>query len=104
MKKKIIYTILSAVILCILSITASAEMQSSNYSITTSVLSGGGAVMTSDNYNVNITAAQPSPIRETGTPPESANYVLYPGFWYTLEAMPEKSKAMPWLYLLLDDE
>jgi hypothetical protein len=53
---------------------------------------------------VNITAAQPSPIRETGTPPESANYVLYPGFWYTLEAAPQKSNTMPWLYLLLDDE
>jgi hypothetical protein len=83
---------------------ASAEMQSSNYDITTSVLSGGGVAMTSDNYNVNITAAQPSPIRETGTPPESANYVLYPGFWYTLEAAPQKSNTMPWLYLLLDDE
>jgi hypothetical protein len=104
MRKKILYTILAAVILCILSIGASAGMQSSNYEITTSVLSGGGAAMTSENYDVNITAAQPSPIRETGTPPESDNYVLYPGFWYTLEAAPQKSKAMPWLQLLLDDE
>ena len=104
MRKKIIYITLAAAILCIFSIPASAEMQSSNYDITTSVLSGSGAVMTSDNYDVNITFAQPSPIRETGTPPESDNFVLYPGFWYTLEAAPEKSKAMPWIPLLLLDE
>ena len=95
---------MATVTLCILSVDASAQMQSSNYDITTTVLSGGGAVMTSDNYDVNITAAQPSPIRETSTPPESANFVLYPGFWYTLEAAPEKSKAMPWIPLLLLDE
>jgi hypothetical protein len=104
MRKKIIYLILAVVILCILCISASAEMQSSNYSIPTSVLAGGGAVMTSNNYEVTVTAAQPTPIRETGTPPESANYVLYPGFWYTVDAGTGKIKAMPWLHLLLDDE
>ena len=49
MTNKIIYTILAAVILCVLSIGASAQMQSSDYEITTAVLSGGGAVMASDN-------------------------------------------------------
>lgn len=102
MKKKIHYALLAVAISCVLSTGASAEMKSSSYAITTSVLSGGGAVMTSENYDAGVTMAQPTPVSQTGTPPESDNYVLYPGFWYTLD--PEKSKAMPWLYLLLDDE
>ncbi|MCG7851447.1 MAG: hypothetical protein MIO92_02890, partial [Methanosarcinaceae archaeon] len=63
-----------------------AEMSSDNYSIPTSVLSGGGAPMSSDNYQTNSTLGQSSPLTDPADPPGSANYDLYPGFWYTLEA------------------
>jgi hypothetical protein len=63
-----------------------AEMSSENYSIPTSVLSGGGAPMSSDNYKTNSTLGQSSPLTDPADPPGSTNYELYPGFWYTLEA------------------
>jgi len=104
MRKKTIYPIVVIVLFCTLPKGVSAQMQSSNYELTTSVLSGGGVSMASDNFSLYITAAQPSPIRETRTPPESDNFVLYPGFWYTLDPLPKKKKVMPWIPLLLDDE
>ena len=63
-----------------------AEMGSDNYSIPTSVLSGGGAPMSSDNYKTNSTLGQSSPLMDPADPPGSTNYDLYPGFWYTFEA------------------
>jgi hypothetical protein len=56
-------------------------MQSDNYSIPTSVLSGGGEPMTSASYQTDATLGQPSPVTDSS----SANYGLNPGFWYTVE-------------------
>jgi len=60
---------------------------SENYSAPTSVFSGGGGFMSSDTYGANGTLGQPSPLMETDYPPYSSNYSLYPGYWYTLEAV-----------------
>ena len=83
---------------------AGAQMSSTNYNIPTSVLSGGGMPMESSNYDVTSTLTQPSPPRKDSDPSESPNYVLYPGFWYTIDALEEKKKAMPWVPLLLLDD
>ena len=87
--------------LTVLAPAAGAQMSSANYSIPASVFSGGGTPMGSANYEVTSTLAQPSPLRETADPPESANYVFYPGFWYTIEDDKVKVKYMPWIPLLL---
>ncbi|RLC19303.1 MAG: hypothetical protein DRH93_15685 [Deltaproteobacteria bacterium] len=57
-----------------------AYMASTNYSIPTSVISGGGALISSANYQTNVTLGQSSPI----TPADSEDFEAYPGFWYTL--------------------
>ena len=64
---------------------AVAEMGSANYRIPTSVMSGGGAPMTSDSYQTDSTLGQPSPLMDPANPPGSTNYDLYPGFWHTVE-------------------
>ena len=67
-------------------ITIAGEMSSTNYRITTTVMSGGGAPMGSANYQMNSTLGQPSPLMEQGMDPYSDNYGLLPGFWYTMGA------------------
>jgi len=62
-----------------------AEMASDNFRITTSVLSGGGAPISSINFKINATMGQPSPLMDPLDPPYSSDYDLYPGFWYTTE-------------------
>ena len=74
---------------------AFAQMQSDNYRIPASVLSGGGAPMSSGNYQTNATLGQPSPIMDPATPPYSDNYDLYPGFWYTAEAAISDAAVRP---------
>ena len=63
---------------------AVAQMSSTNYRITTTVISGGGTPMASTNYQMNGTLGQPTPIMEQGMDPFSDNYGLLPGFWYTI--------------------
>ena len=67
---------------------AFCDMESSSYAITTDVVSGGGGTMTSNSYQLQATIGQPSPLMNPTTPPYSASYDLYPGFWYTLETGP----------------
>ncbi|MCB2180829.1 MAG: hypothetical protein KQH63_02250 [Desulfobulbaceae bacterium] len=68
---------------------ASAQMQSENFQINTSVVSGGGTPpLSSASFRLNSTSAQPTPLMDPDDPPESTNYALSPGFWYTLGAMP----------------
>jgi hypothetical protein len=86
MRKKILYTTCFFVFILGLSFEAFAQMGSESYSIPTSVLSGGGGPMSSENYETNTTLGQTSPIMDPADPPYSDNYDLYPGFWYTLEA------------------
>ena len=62
-----------------------AEMTSASYTMSSTVMSGGGAPMTSMSYKANGTLGQPSPLMDPGAPPVSLSYNLQPGFWYTLE-------------------
>ena len=55
-------------------------MSSTNYSITTSVFSGGGSVVSSANYQNDGANGQPTPLKKTS----STSYDLYPGFWFTV--------------------
>ena len=82
--------------LCILLIVViagptAADMSSENYRITTTVISGGGGPMTSASYQMNGTVGQPSPLVDPTFPPQSANYDLLAGFWYTLGSAPSFS-------------
>jgi hypothetical protein len=63
-------------------------MSSTNYRITTSVVSGGGTPMASANYQMEGTLGQPSPIIDPLLPPQSTNYDLLTGFWYTVGITP----------------
>ncbi len=59
---------------------------SESYAIPTFVISGGGSSFGSSNFRVSGTLGQSSPLMDTGDPPYSDNYDLYPGYWYTLGA------------------
>lgn len=64
-----------------------AGMSSSNYQVTTSVFSGGGAPMSFGNYGMNGTMGQPTPLEPNAPAQSDFSYDLYPGFWYTLDAL-----------------
>ena len=84
MKKKILYSFFTLVFILGLGVVAVAGMGSENYRISTYVLSGGGADISSDSYKANFTLGQSTPLMDHTDPPFSANFDLYPGFWYTL--------------------
>jgi hypothetical protein len=65
---------------------AIANMSSTNFTITTTVMSGGGGSMSSPNFQIQGTVGQPTPLPNTADPPYSDSYDLYPGFWYTTVA------------------
>ena len=82
---KITTIILVMFCLCLgMPIPGDADMSSTNYRITTTVLSGGGGPMASTNYKMNATLGQPSPFIDPTDPPWSSSYDLLTGFWYTL--------------------
>jgi hypothetical protein len=81
MRNKIFLVI---VFIVILAIPAFASMGSENYGIPESVFSNGGGPIISENYGIDSTLGQPSPLMED-IQPISTNYGLYPGFWYILE-------------------
>jgi hypothetical protein len=83
------YTLVLIAIILMSTSVAIAEMSSTNYRITTTVVSGGGSPMGSANYQMNSTLGQPSPLMEQGMDPYSDNYGLLPGFWYTIGASSE---------------
>ena len=86
MKKKIFSFLGGLIIVLCLEVTGHLEMSSTNYRITTTVMSDGGTPMASANYQMNSTLGQPSPLMEQGMDPYSDNYGLLPGFWYTVGA------------------
>jgi hypothetical protein len=86
MKKKIFSFLGGLIIVLCLEVTGHLEMSSTNYRITTTVMSDGGTPMASANYQMNSTLGQPSPLMEQGMDPYSDNFGLLPGFWYTLDA------------------
>ena len=79
MRKTKILLIAHSVLLCLLVSTVSAEMSSTSYRISTTVISGGGNTMSSDNFSMISTLGQPTVLGKGS----SASYNSYPGFWYT---------------------
>ena len=65
-----------------------STMQSSSYTITADVVSGGGGSLSSATYRLESTIGQPTPIMDQTEPPYSTSYDLYPGFWYAMESAP----------------
>ena len=57
-----------------------AEMSSTNYKITSSVMSGGGNFMSSTNYHLVSTSGQSGSLGST----TSEGYRIDSGFWYTM--------------------
>ena len=103
MKEKMFYVICAAVLILGFAITGfTEEMSSANFSITTSVMSGGGRTMDSTTNQMTATMGQSSPIGISS----SRNYINHPGFWPTIKpTKPEiKRRAMPWIPLLLLDD
>jgi hypothetical protein len=83
--KKTLFTLLALLLVpSLFPVESGAQMQSANYRITTTVVSGGGGSMNSTSFQINGTLGQPTPIMEDGMDPFSDNYSLLPGFWYTL--------------------
>jgi len=80
MRKTKILLIAHSVLLCLLVSTVSAEMSSTSYRISTTVISGGGNTMSSDNFSMISTLGQPTVLGQGS----STSYNNYPGFWYTL--------------------
>jgi hypothetical protein len=85
MKKTLLSAVLASVLLLGAALAATGSMSSESYQIQTSVLSGGGGPMSSDNFSLNGTIGQPTPLMDPAPPPNSDSYTLYPGYWYTLD-------------------
>jgi len=84
-RNSLVWTITAIVI----PFTSIAEMYSDNYTITTTVISGcGSGPMTSASYQINGTFGQSSPLIDPTLPPQSTNYDLLTGFWYTIGSTP----------------
>jgi hypothetical protein len=105
MNKKLFACCLIIALLFVFSIPVYSEMTSSNYRITTSVLSGGGAPMISASYQTNSTLCESSPLMDMQDPPFSDSYDLYPGFWYTIAyyEVPKRAILAPLILLLLTE-
>ena len=105
MNKKLFAYFLILALFFVFSIPVYSEMTSSNYRITTSILSGGGVPMISANYKTNSTLCEPSPLMDMLVPPFSDNYDLYPGFWYTIayNEVPKRAISTPLILLLLNE-
>jgi len=86
------FTVLALVLACLSSTLACPAYgaESTNYSIDTDVLSGGGSECSSTSYFLMSTLGQPTAIG----PASSANYLNYAGFWYTL---PQQQQGCYWL-------
>ena len=93
-KQKIISKIISYAIFLMMTLISAgvlnAQQSSTNYSIETDVLSGGGRDCSSTNYFLISTIGQATAIG----PASSANYINYAGFWYTI---PEPREGCYWL-------
>lgn len=85
MKKRMFYTIFILLFILCSAFVVFASMGSQSYKIPTSVLSSGGAVMSSASFQMESTLGQPSPLMNSENPPTSDNYRLSPGFWYTID-------------------
>jgi hypothetical protein len=75
-----VFLLVPVLLVCLPVSVASAEMSSTSYRITSSVISGGGSVMSATNYRLVSTLGQPTPPGNSS----STNYNLNSGFWYTV--------------------
>ena len=71
MRAKPFFAILPITLLLNFSIMSSAEKASENYRVKNSVKSGGGTIITSDNYQTNSTIGQPSSLLDSLEPLKS---------------------------------
>ena len=77
-----------SIFLLLSGISIAAGQSSTNYTIETDVVSGGGGTSVSTNYMSEHTVGQPTPIETSGTGSSSANYTNYPGFWHATLGLP----------------
>ena len=85
MKKRIFCILCMLIFVSIFYTHASAGMASQNFRISTSVLSGGGAISESLSFKNNGTLGQSSPLIDPADPPGSENFTTLSGFWYTVD-------------------
>ncbi len=86
--RKITFSILGTLtIILSLSAAGHAEMSSTNYRTTATVMFGGSP-MGSANFQTSCSVAEPTPIMEQGMDSYSDNYSLLTGFWYA-DAAPD---------------
>jgi hypothetical protein len=95
MKAKRFYCLLALALLLVFSVPATAQMQSKNYRITTSVLSSGGTTMDSAPYQMTTTIGQSSCIGLSW----KRNYINYAGFWH-----PETEPREGMFYIIPNEE
>jgi len=93
---------LSTLSLCLAS-AGLAEMSSTSYTLSTSVMGGGGGASASGHYVCTSTIGQPTPVVVCGCMQGSGLY-NFPGFWNRLYVIaPEVDGFLPGVYLLLMD-
>ena len=80
MKRLIPLLTAQAILLCLFFSITQAEMSSTSYRISTTVISGGGNAMSSASYHTVSTLGQSSPVGSSA----SATYNNDSGFWHTL--------------------
>ncbi len=77
--------VVMAVMLVVIPVGVWAAMSSTNFQISTTVMSGGGGGMASAGFGVQSVLGQPTPVALQQNHPASSGYLLYPGFMYTLQ-------------------
>jgi len=75
-----VFLLVPVSLVCLIVSVVNAEMSNANYRITSSVISGGGSVMSSTNYHLMSTIGQSSSIGNSS----STNHHIDAGFWYTM--------------------
>lgn len=75
-----VFLLVPVLFFCLTTSVVNAEMSSASYRITSSVISGGGSVVSSTNYHLMSTIGQSSPIGNSS----STNHRIDAGFWYTV--------------------
>jgi len=82
--KPICLVALILVLVFVLTSWASGQMQSANFRIPATVMSGGGTRVGAGSFQGNSTIGQPSPLAP-GDNPQSFEFDVFPGFWYATE-------------------
>ena len=85
MKNRMICTVFLLLFISGVALIAFAGIGSESYRINTSVFSGGGNTMISENFRFDSTIGQPSPLTPPGEQTASDNYILSPGFWHIVD-------------------